>query len=73
MNIYRGLRTRSPAERALLIERVPKYIRDPDFIRVLKNMHVDCVESIRIGCRQLRAWEGTPDMKAKVAGWLRNQ
>lgn len=70
MNIFSALRIRSPSERALLIEQVPKYIRDPEFIRVLKNMHVDCIDSIRSGCAELRAWEGTPDMKAKIAGWL---
>lgn len=72
MNIFSALRIRSPSERALLIERVPKFIRDPEFIRVLKNMHVDCIHSIRSGCAELRAWEGTPDMKAKIAGWLKS-
>ena len=72
MNIYQGLRTRSPAERALLISRVRKYIRDPEFVRVLNGMHVDCLDSIRDGCKELRAWEGTPDMKSKISGWLRS-
>jgi len=72
MNIYQGLRTRSPAERARLIARVQKYIRDPEFVHVLRHIHVDCLHSIRSGCVELRAWEGTPDMKSKIAGWLRS-
>ena len=71
MNIFSALRSRSPAERALLIRRVQTYIQDPEFVRVLNDMHVDCLDSIRSGCVELRAWEGTPDMKAKIAGWLR--
>lgn len=72
MSIFRGLRRRSPSERALLIGRVRKYIRDPEFVAVLEHMHVDCLESIRSGCNELRAWEGVPDMRAKIAGWLRS-
>jgi hypothetical protein len=72
MNIYQGLRIRSPSERARLIARVQKYIRDPEFIGVLHGMHVDCLASIRDGCKELRAWEGTPDMKSKITGWLRS-
>ena len=72
MNIFAALRTRSPAERAQLIARARKYIHDPEFVSVLHHMHVDCLHSIRIGCAELRAWEGTPDMKSKIAGWLRS-
>jgi hypothetical protein len=41
-------------------------------VAVLEHMHVDCLESIRSGCAELRAWEGVPDMKSKIAGWLRS-
>jgi len=72
MNIFAALRRRSPSQRALLIGRVETYIRDREFVDVLRTMHVECIHSIREGCVQLRAWEGTPDMRAKVAGWLRS-
>ena len=70
--VANGLIARSSGERAQLIGRARQYIQDDNFINLLNLIDVNNRASFAKPCNMLRAFEGIPDMRARIAAWLRS-
>lgn len=72
MNLYETLMRLDSVGRAMLIARAGNYISNSDFLNLLNNIDVNRKQTIAPVCNQLRAFESIPDMRAKIAAWLRS-
>jgi len=72
MNLFETLKRLDSSGRAQLIARAPQYIPDANFLNLLNLIDVNNQSSFARPCNMLRAFEGIPDMRAKIAAWLRS-
>lgn len=72
MNLYETLLRLDPAGRAQLIARAPQYITDAGFLNTLNGIDVNNKATFARTCAMLRAFESIPDMRSKIAAWLRS-
>jgi hypothetical protein len=72
MNLYETLLRLDPAGRAQLIARAPTYITNTAFLNTLNGLDVNNRASFARTCAMLRAFESIPDMRSKLAAWLRS-
>lgn len=72
MNLFEKLNRLDSSGRAQLLDRASLYITDTGFLNTLNLIDVNDRATFSRACMMLRAFEGIPDMRAKVAAWLRS-
>ena len=72
MNLFETLNRLDSSGRAQLIARAPQYITDTNFLNMLNMIDVNNKASFARTCSMLRAFEYVPDMRSKIAAWLRS-
>jgi hypothetical protein len=72
MNIFETLVRLDSSGRAQLLSRAQNHITDSNFLNTLNGIDVNRKETISQTCKQLRAFEGVPGIRAQVAAWLRH-
>ena len=71
MNLFETLMRLDSSGRAQLLNRAPTYISNSDFLNLLNQIDVNRKDTFARTCAQLRAFEAVPDMRPKIAAWLR--
>jgi hypothetical protein len=72
MNLFETLNRLDSSGRAQLIARAPQFIPDANFLNLLNLIDVNNKASFARPCAMLRSFESIPDMRAKIAAWLRS-
>lgn len=72
MNLFEKLNRLDSSGRAQLLSRAPIYITDSNFLNTLNMIDVNNKATFSRACTMLRAFEGVPDMRSKIAAWLRS-
>ena len=73
MNLYETLMRMNPTQRERLLSRAHRFISEPGFLALLAQIDVNRKETIGPVCAQLRPYEPLPDLRAKLAAWLRTE
>lgn len=70
MNIFSALRSRTPEQRAQLITRLRRHIHNEGFVGILESIDVRDVQSIRMTCLQLNAYQKVPYLRPRLMAWM---
>lgn len=72
--IARGLLSRSPAERSVLIGRARNFVDNDQFINMLNLVDINDRkgDATRRLCRQLAVFSAIPGLEAKIRAWLQS-
>ena len=72
MNLFETLNRLDSSGRAQLIARAPRYINNDNFLNLLNLIDVNNKATFARTCSMLRAFEEIPDMRSRIAAWLRS-